>query len=87
MYYIENVWYFQTKHGEAAYPKDAWVEEQYRRNSTLPPNMIDMKMDLTPNNDVDNKTGAVNAAYVETNEHGAYQNGTNRHYQPPLVIN
>jgi len=67
-----------TKHGEAAYPKDAWVEEQYRRNSTLPPNMIDMKMDLTPNNDVDNKTGTVNMAYNETNERGAFQNGTNR---------
>ena len=79
MYYIENVWYFQTKHGEAAYPKDAWVEEQYRRNSTLPPNMIDMKMDLTPNNDVDNKTGTVNMAYNETNERGAFPNGTNRH--------
>ena len=40
--------------------------------------MIDMKMDFTPNNDIDNKTGTVNAVYVETNEVGAYQNGTNR---------
>ena len=35
------------KHGEAAYPADAWVEMQYkknvkeaRRNSTLPPHMV-----------------------------------------------
>jgi len=53
-----------AKHGEAAYPKDAWLEEQYRRNSSLPPNMVDMKMEISPNNDIDNKTGAVNVAYV-----------------------
>ena len=35
------------KHGESAYPADAWVEMQYkknvkeaRRNSTLPPHMV-----------------------------------------------
>ena len=37
------------KHGEAAYPADAWVEMQYkknvkeaRRNSTLPPHMVSL---------------------------------------------
>ena len=61
---------FQAKHGEAAYPQEAWLEDQYRRHSSLPPMMTqrDPKMNFTPNNDIDNKTGTANVAYVETNE-------------------
>jgi len=59
-----------AKHGEAAYPQEAWLEDQYRRHSSLPPMMTqrDPKMNFTPNNDIDNKTGTANVAYVETNE-------------------
>lgn len=28
-----------VKHGESAYPKDAWIEMQYQKNLNLPPNM------------------------------------------------
>jgi len=61
-----------AKHGEAAYPQEAWLEDQYRRHSSLPPMMRETKMDfppnLTPNNDIDNRTGTANGAYVQTNE-------------------
>ena len=59
---------FQAKHGEAAYPQEAWLEDQYRRHSSLPPMMRETKMDFTPNNDIDNRNGTANMAYLETNE-------------------
>ena len=31
-----------VKHGEAAYPKDAWIEMQYQSNPNLPPNMTEI---------------------------------------------
>jgi hypothetical protein len=40
----------------------------YRRHSSLPPMMRETKMDFTPNNDIDNRNGTANMAYLETNE-------------------
>ena len=75
---------FQAKHGEAAYPQEAWLEDQYRRHSSLPPMMRETKMDfnpnLTPNNDIDNRTGTANVAYVQTNESRDHSRGYNRRY-------
>ena len=72
-YYTKFFFIFQAKHGEAAYPQEAWLEDQYRRHSSLPPMMRETKMDfnpnLNPNNDIDNRTGTANVAYVQTNEH------------------
>jgi hypothetical protein len=71
-YYTIFFFIFQAKHGEAAYPQEAWLEDQYRRHSSLPPMMRETKMDfnpnLTPNNDIDNRTGTANVAYVQSNE-------------------
>ena len=51
-----------VKHGESAYPKDAWLETQYRANIDLPPNMI-----LTENGQIvlqEPATAAQNKGYV-----------------------
>ncbi len=61
-----------VKHGEAAYPKDAWLEEQYKKTKDgLPPNMMEVSItsltqDLSNHNAQFSNGGSINHAYLES---------------------